>query len=130
MPPRHLVVVEDDPDIQQLLLRHLERIDAQVAIAPSGEAALELFARHRPDLVLLDLCLPGIDGAEVLRRMRADVRLVDVPVLVVSILERHDTIHLEAPLDTVGGWLVKPFSGSDVVREARRLLDHEPLVSA
>jgi DNA-binding response OmpR family regulator len=119
------LVVEDDPDIQQLLARHVARAGARVSMVGSGEEALRVLAVERPDLVLLDLCLPGIDGWEVLRWMRAQRRLAQVPVLVVSILEVEDAEALE-----VDGWVVKPFSGAMVVEEVRRLLGVSPAVPA
>jgi DNA-binding response OmpR family regulator len=66
-----VLVCDDSPDIRQLMTVVLERAGAEPALAPSGEDALALFARRRPDAVLLDLDLPGMSGVEVAHRLRA-----------------------------------------------------------
>jgi len=66
-----LLVIEDDPDIVELLRYNLEREGLRVLVATDGEHGLADAARHQPDLVLLDLMLPGLDGLEVCRRLRA-----------------------------------------------------------
>ena len=77
-----LLVVDDDPNVRNLLPRLLERDGYAVACAASGADALELLRDFRPDLVILDWMMPGLDGAEVLRRMVADAATAAVPVIV------------------------------------------------
>jgi CheY-like chemotaxis protein len=107
-----VLVVEDDDDIRGLLRHQLDRWPWEVAEAASGEAALELARANRPALVLLDIMLPGIDGWEVLRRLRVDPDLADVPVIIVSIVD--DPGEHERP--PVQGYLSKPFHKGDVDR--------------
>jgi signal transduction histidine kinase/CheY-like chemotaxis protein len=86
---RRAVVVDDDPEMARLLAAMLRslRPDCRVWTAFDGAEALALIRAHRPDVVLLDLLLPEVDGYEVLRRLRADDDLRDTPVVVVTAAE-------------------------------------------
>jgi two-component system OmpR family response regulator len=112
-----VLVVEDDRDIRGLLRRRIERLGHDVVEAATGEAALELAREHRPMLVMLDIQLPGIDGWEVLRRLRDDDEFGDIPVMVVSIVEDPGT-GARAP---VQGYVLKPFRAAEIDGLVRRL---------
>lgn len=112
-----LLVVEDDPDIQGLLVNRLARAGHAVATASSGEEALAMVEAAPPDLVLLDIELPGITGWDVLRRI-GDGHGGRVRVLLVTVLEPSD-----APPDVhPDGWLVKPFSGPELTAAVDEVL--------
>ncbi len=83
-PPPLVLVVEDSETIREMLLRQLGDRGYRVAVAPDGEAALELVAAHPPDAILLDHELPGMSGIEVLDRLRADDGLAAVPVIMLT----------------------------------------------
>jgi CheY-like chemotaxis protein len=110
-----VLVVEDDHDIRSLLRERLDRWPFEVVEAASGESAIEIARARRPTLVVLDILLPGIDGWEVLRLLRADPTLADVPVVVVSIVDDPG----EENRPPVQGYLLKPFRAAAV----NRLLD-------
>jgi CheY-like chemotaxis protein len=78
------LLIEDDRDIALMYKHKLEREGWQVELAFDGESGVEFATRLRPDVLLLDIMLPGIDGFEVLEALRADPRTRDVPVVVVS----------------------------------------------
>jgi len=80
---KKIAVVEDNPD-NRLLVRAILEHDFVVAEYETGTAALEGFGVERPDLVLLDISLPGMDGVEVLKRIRADATLASVPVIALT----------------------------------------------
>src|SRR5579862_5928549 len=84
MSPVRILVVDDDPVIQKLLAVNFEMEGYQVATANDGEEALASVADHRPDVVVLDVMMPKIDGIEVVRRMKADPATAGVPVLLLS----------------------------------------------
>jgi adenylate cyclase len=107
-----VLVVEDDYDIRGLLRHRLARWPFEIAEAASGEAALEIARARRPALVVLDILLPGIDGWEVLRQLRSDPALADVPVVIVSIVD--DPGEDDRPV--VQGYLQKPFRAAAVNR--------------
>lgn len=117
MPRFNALVVEDDHDISLLLARRLERMGLFVRITPGGHEAIASAATESPDIVLLDMHLPDMDGAEVLRALRATPDGARIPVLVVSMDEPVDDRRLD-----VDGWLVKPFRGVEVDNEVERLL--------
>ena len=112
-----LLVIEDDPDIVELLRYNLEREGFRVLIATDGEHGLADAARHQPDLLLLDLMLPGLDGLEVCRRLRAQEGTRGIPVLVLTAKseEADVVIGLEMGADD---YLTKPFSPRELLARA------------
>ncbi|MEV6298715.1 ATP-binding protein [Actinoplanes sp. NPDC051861] len=98
----YVLVIEDDPQSAELTRTRLGHAGYRVEVTASGESGLALAHEHRPDAIILDLDLPGVDGGEVMRRLHADTRLASVPVLVVSIHDEgppgvHD--HFVKPVD-------------------------------
>jgi two-component system phosphate regulon response regulator PhoB len=78
------LVVEDDPDLREVLVELLRREGYTVSEAADGEAGIEAVRAERPDLVCLDVMMPGTDGIEVCRRLRADPDHADLPILMLS----------------------------------------------
>jgi len=108
MAKEHILVIEDEEDLLALVHFNLSRQGYRVSAAQSGEEGLEL-ARQRPDLVLLDLMLPGVDGLEVCRRLRQDEVTRGLPIVMMSARgEEADVVRgLELGADD---YLTKPFS--------------------
>jgi CheY-like chemotaxis protein len=79
-----ILLVEDTPDIREVVRRKLARLGYEVVTAEDGEQAVARAKADRPDLILMDLGLPGIDGWEATRRIRADPDTVDIPVIALS----------------------------------------------
>ncbi|NBC37117.1 response regulator [Novosphingobium sp. FSY-8] len=99
------VVIEDEPSSVELLRRMLERAGYDVELAADGQVGLDLARRVRPDLILLDLTLPTLDGWSVLERLQADAQLAQVPTVIVSVddrkrisLEKGASDHLVKPV--------------------------------
>jgi len=118
---RHIVVVEDEEDIADLVALHLRREGYTVTLHGDGEEAWRALDREKPDLLVLDLMLPGIDGFEICRRMRRSERLRDVPILILTARgEDADVVTgLELGADD---YVTKPFSPRVVVARIRALL--------
>jgi two-component system, OmpR family, alkaline phosphatase synthesis response regulator PhoP len=116
-----LLVVEDDPDIAHLLAHTLERAGFHVDTVHSGTEAVQSVRQTRPDLVLLDLMLPGLDGLEVCRALRADAGTAAIPIIMLTArAEESDRIvGLELGADD---YITKPFSPNEVVARVRALL--------
>ncbi len=117
-----VLVVEDDPEIAEVLRRTLRQEGHEVRSAGDGEEALAAAAEFVPDLVILDLGLPKLDGVEVLRRLRADD---DVPVLILT--ARADLDDRVEGLDTgADDYLVKPFERQELLARMRALMRRRP----
>ncbi len=113
-----ILVVDDEPDIVRLVRAYLERAGFAVVTAGEGGEALAVFRHERPNLVVLDLNLPGMDGLDVCRGMRRDS---DVPIIMLTArLEETDRlIGLELGADD---YVVKPFSPREIVARVRAVL--------
>lgn len=109
MPNQQILVVEDDEDILELVRYNLAREGYQVSVAESGEAGLKALENKLPDLLILDLMLPEIDGLEVCRKIRASDRLSHLPILMLTAKgEEADVVAgLELGADD---YITKPFS--------------------
>jgi two-component system phosphate regulon response regulator PhoB len=116
-----VLVIEDDPDIVEVVRYNLEREGFRVLDARDGERGLEQTRRGAPDLVLLDLMLPGIDGLEVCRQLRSadETRAVPVIVLTAKSEEADVIVGLEMGADD---YLTKPFSPRELVARVRAVL--------
>jgi DNA-binding response OmpR family regulator len=119
--PARLLVVEDDHDIAHLLSHSLGRAGFTVAVLHSGAEVLAEVRRALPDLVMLDLMLPGLDGLEICRTLRGDPRTASVPIIMLTArAEESDRIvGLELGADD---YITKPFSPNEVVARVRALL--------
>jgi PleD family two-component response regulator len=121
-----ILYVEDDPDVAGVIRLFFESEGYEVTIAPTGEEALDLCRSKLPDVILLDIMMPGVDGYEVCRRLRSNARTSHVPILFVTALdERSDRIAgLELGADD---YITKPFDIEElrlrvqnVIKRARR----------
>jgi two-component system phosphate regulon response regulator PhoB len=121
-----VLVVEDDPDIQLLLEQTLRSAGYEAACASSGREALEIALTTGPDLILLDLMLPDIDGFEVCKKLRRDPLTEHIPVLMLTArgTEMDRVLGLELGADD---YINKPFSPRELLLRIRRSLDRHVL---
>lgn len=119
----NVLVVDDDPRIRDLVRMYLAREEHRVTLAADGEEALAAAAATQPDLVLLDVMLPGIDGVEVLRRLRETS-----PVPVILLTARSGDADKVVGLDSgADDYVVKPFSPRELMARVRaQLRRHRP----
>jgi DNA-binding response OmpR family regulator len=113
-----VLLVDDDPKIRELLRLYVEREGHRPLFAADGETALVLATRARPDVILLDVMLPGMDGFEVTRRLR-DVSQVPILLLTARSAEGDRIIGLDLGADD---YVVKPFSPRELMARVRALL--------
>jgi phosphate regulon transcriptional regulator PhoB len=118
---REVLVVEDEPDIRRLVVLHLERDGFRCRTAANGLDALREAKADVPDLVVLDLMLPGIDGLEVCRRLRSDASTAGVPIIMLTAKsdEVDRVVGLEVGADD---YVAKPFSPKELVARVRAVL--------
>jgi len=118
---QRILVVDDDREIVRLVRTYLEQSHFEVLTAYDGETALHILRRERPDLLLLDLMLPGRDGLEVTRVMRSDASLAAMPIIMLTArVDDHDKIvGLEVGADD---YVAKPFNPHEVVARVRAVL--------
>ena len=116
--PRTILIVDDDPHIRQLLQFAFSKAGLDTLEAGDGEEALEVVAHHSPDLVVLDINMPRMDGLEFCKRVRADS---DLPILFLS--SRDDEIDRILGIELGGDdYVVKPFSPREVVARTMAIL--------
>ena len=115
----NVLVVEDEPDIRSLIVHHLERDGFRCRAVASGPDALAAVRTAVPHLVVLDLMLPGMDGLEVCRRLRASVATLPIIMLTAKADEVDRIVGLELGADD---YVVKPFSPKELVARVRAVL--------
>jgi two-component system cell cycle response regulator DivK len=122
---KRILVIEDQPDNRQILRDLLTNADFEVIEAEDGEAGLAAAAAHRPDLILMDVQLPGIDGYEATRRLKGDAVLRDVPVIAVTAHALSGT-EQEARVAGCDGYISKPISPRQLLAKVREYLSPTP----
>jgi DNA-binding response OmpR family regulator len=116
---QRVLVVDDDPTVSDVVRRYLERAGLVVTLAADGPAGLRAYQAERPDLVVLDLMLPGLDGLEVCRRLRS--RPDEVPIVMLTALgeEADRVLGLQLGADD---YVTKPFSPRELVLRVQSVL--------
>ncbi len=121
-----ILVVDDEPSISEVVGLYLRRAGFQVRMASDGRAALEELAREQPDLVVLDLMLPGVDGIEITRRLRAEG---DTPIIMLT-ARREETDRILGLEMGADDYVVKPFSPQELVSRVHAVLRRTQAVGA
>ena len=120
MPPR-IVVVEDEPDIAEVVRYNLEREGFQVEVHPRGDSALAAVRRRAPDLIVLDLMVPGMDGLELTRALKGDTATARIPLVMLTARseELDRVVGLELGADD---YVTKPFSPRELTLRIKAVL--------
>ena len=116
-----VLIAEDEPHIVESLSFVLGREGFLVSSALDGEAAVEVLRRDPPDLVILDVMLPRLNGFEVLKLAKADPALKSIPVIILTAKGQQQDRHLAEEIGS-DGFMTKPFSNRDVIDNVRRLI--------
>lgn len=121
MSRQRIVVVEDEPDILEILRYNLEREDYAVNVFSRGDDALEEIRKNPPDLLLLDLMLPGMDGLEITRLLKRNRETARIPLIMLTAKDQEvdRIVGLELGADD---YLTKPFSPREVVLRVKAVL--------
>ncbi|MEW5987401.1 MAG: response regulator transcription factor [Chloroflexota bacterium] len=123
MSRQRILVVDDDREVVRLLRAYLERAGYEVLVAYNGETAVHTLRRDKPDLLLLDLTLPDVDGYDVTRTVRADPLLAHIPIIMLTarVEDTDKIVGLEMGADD---YVTKPYNPREVVARVRARLRH------
>jgi DNA-binding response OmpR family regulator len=116
-----VLVIDDEKDLLELVRYNLEKEHLDVITANDGQSGLEIGLKHKPDLVLLDLMMPGMNGMEVCKQLRADARTSRVPIIMLTAkaAETDKIVGLEMGADD---YITKPFSVRELIARVRAVL--------
>lgn len=120
---KKVVCIEDEPEMIDLIRIILRRAGFDIIGAVGGEEGLKAIRAHKPDLVLLDLMMPDIDGWEVYRQMKAEESLKDIPVIVVTAKGHSIDRVLGLHIAEVDGYIVKPFNADELLSNVNKVLE-------
>jgi two-component system alkaline phosphatase synthesis response regulator PhoP len=121
MAEKRILVVDDDHEVVRLMRGYLEQSGYEVLVAYNGQTAMHIIRRDRPDLVLLDLMLPDLDGWEITRSVRADPILMHTPIILLTarVTDADKIVGLELGADD---YITKPYNPREVVSRVRARL--------
>ncbi len=122
---RKVVCIEDEPEMIDLIRLILSRKGFELIGAVGGREGLETVRRVKPDLVLLDLMMPDMDGWEVYQQMKADEELKDIPVIVVTAKAQSIDKVLGLHIAKVDDYITKPFGPQELLESVYRILGME-----
>jgi len=118
----HIVCVEDEPEMIDLVKLILSRKGYVVTGAAGGKNGLEVIRRLKPDLVLLDLMMPDMDGWDVYQRLKADPQTSDIPVVVITAKAQNIDKVLGLHIAKVNDYIAKPFSPQELLDSIEKVL--------
>ena len=121
MSAKRILIVDDEAELLELVKMRLEAHQYEVLTAASGTSGLECALKERPDLILLDVMMPGMDGNEVLRRLRHDERTRSIPVIMLTAKGDTRSI-LNAQSLWATDYFIKPFEASELLACIRKYL--------
>ena len=121
MPDAQILVVDDEPDILSVLVYHLSREGYRVTTAVNGQGALTTAEAEQPDLIILDLMLPGMDGYEVLQRLRGAEGTRSMPVILLT-ARREEDERVKGFEVGADDYITKPFSARELTLRVEALL--------
>lgn len=117
---KKILIVDDEPDLLKVLLFRLEKMGYEVFGAVDGQEALELARKIIPDLIILDVYLPVIDGDEVVKILKNDEKLKHIPMLLIS--ATITTLAKRAIESGADGYLTKPFEPEELIGAVKKAL--------
>ena len=119
---KKILIIEDDKFLRELIAQKLTKEGYEISEAVDGEKGVEAVKETKPDLVLLDLILPGIDGFEVLSRMKADPLLAEIPVIILSNLGQKDDIERGLKIGAVDYLIKAHFTPAEIIEKVNAVL--------
>ena len=119
---KKILIVEDDKFLRELISQKLLKEGFDIAEAVDGEKGLQSIKEEKPDLVLLDLILPGIDGFEVLAKAKEDPILANIPIIILSNLGQKEDIEKGLKMGAVDYLIKAHFTPAEIIEKTRTIL--------
>ncbi len=123
---KRILVVDDEPDIVALIRLKLMREGFEVLEAHNGEAAIKMVASSKPDLIILDVMMPGMSGWEVNEKLKANPEYWDIPVIMLTALNEFDE-QLKSFQAEVRDYITKPFNFDEFIKSVKRVLSEKKI---
>jgi DNA-binding response OmpR family regulator len=120
--PKNILIVEDDKILRELISQKLEKENYKISAAVDGEEGLKKTKEEKPDIVLLDLILPGIDGFGVLEEIKKDPEINKIPVVILSNLGQKEEIERGMNLGATDYLIKAHFTLSEIVAKVKNIL--------
>jgi len=121
--PEKILIIEDDKFLRELISRKLTEEGFNIAEAIDGEDGIKKIKEEKPDLILLDLILPGIDGFEVLSRVKEDSSLASIPVIILSNLGQKEEVEKGLKLGAIDYLIKAHFTPGEIVEKIKSILE-------
>ncbi len=119
---KKILIVEDDKFLRELMARKLEKEGYEISEAVDGEEGFKKAQTEKPDLILLDLILPGMDGFEVLTKVKDDPNLSQIPVIVLSNLGQKEDVERGLKLGAIDYLIKAHFTPGEIIEKVRAVL--------
>ncbi len=120
-----IMVVDDEPDLLEVVKLILESDGYQVVTANSGQEALSIIEKEMPDLVLLDIIMPKMDGWEVFSRIKGNPRTHDIPVIMLTAKDQRIDKLIGLHVVRVDDYITKPFGRAELLERIKRVLQEK-----
>ena len=120
-----ILVIEDDTFLRELIVQKLLKEGYEIVEAVEGEDGIKKVTEENPDIILLDIILPGIDGFEVLKKIKADEKVKDIPVIILSNLGQQDDIDKGIKLGAKDYLIKAEFTPGEIVEKVRGVLEQQ-----
>ncbi|MGD0784782.1 MAG: response regulator [Sedimentisphaerales bacterium] len=117
---KKILVVDDEPDLLKVTSLRLEKTGYEVYSGVDGRDVLEIARRVMPDLIILDVYLPGLNGDEVAKILKKDNKLKHIPIILISATTR--TLDLKAKESGADGYIIKPFEPEELIGMVEKIL--------
>lgn len=124
MKKKKILVADDEPEIVDIVKRMLED-EYEVITAYDGEEALRKAKKEKPDLILLDILMPKLDGWETLKKLKEDEELKNIPVSMLTALPLTPDDTKEKPIDKIENYIVKPFTKETLLKKIKDIFERE-----
>ena len=122
MPGKTVMVVDDEQDIQTLVKAVLEGEGFEVVVASSGQECLEMLKNEKPDLILMDMMMPGMSGRETSKKIRDDPSTKNVKIAFLTVARFSETGEKTLKAMNISDYITKPFENTDLVKRVKKIL--------